>query len=93
MEGVADFIIRTARLPAVEIAHGLSKFEPRAFCPIANDQLPTNPLIITFETRHGDIFEVRNPIRNFHDQLVAILYRAVATKCEFKDSEMNQGGE
>jgi hypothetical protein len=47
---------------------------------------------MTFE-RQGDIFQVRNPIRNFHDKLVAIPYRAVSTKCEFKDSEMNQGGE
>jgi hypothetical protein len=46
-----------------------------------------------FEMRHGDIFKVRNSIKSFHDKLEDILYRAVVTKSEFKDSEMNQGGE
>jgi hypothetical protein len=92
LEGAAD-IVRTASLPAVEIAHGLSKLEPRAFYPIANDQLPTNPLIIMFETRHGEIFKMRNPIRNYSDKLVDIHYRAFSIDVEFKDSEMNQGGE
>jgi hypothetical protein len=45
------------------------------------------------ESRHGEIFKVRNPIRKFHDKSVAILSRVVNTKFEFKDSEMNQGGE
>jgi hypothetical protein len=45
------------------------------------------------ERRHGDIFKVRNPIRNFHHKYAAIPYSADATKMEFKDSEMNQGGE
>jgi hypothetical protein len=45
------------------------------------------------EMRHGDIFKVRNPIRNFHDKLADILYRGGVSKFEFKDSEMNQGGE
>jgi hypothetical protein len=43
------------------------------------------------EKRHRYIFKVRNPIRNFHDKLVVILYMAFLT--EFKDSEVNQGGE
>jgi hypothetical protein len=44
--------------------------------------------------RHGDIFKVRNPIRNVHDKLVDIrIYRAVVTRFEIKDSEMNQAGE
>ena len=92
LEGAAD-IGRTASLPAVEIAHGLSKLEPRAFCPIANDQLPTNPLMILIERRDGDIFKVRNPIRNYSDRLVDIHYRAFSIDVEFKDSEMNQCGE
>jgi hypothetical protein len=45
------------------------------------------------EMRHGEIFKVRNQIRNFHDKLVAILYRAVVLKSEVKDSEMNKGGK
>jgi hypothetical protein len=45
------------------------------------------------EIRHGEIFKVRNPIRKFHDKSVVILYRAVITKSDFEDSEMNQGGE
>jgi hypothetical protein len=85
--------VRTASLPAVEIAHRLSKFEPRAFRRIANNQFPTNPLIIIIERRYGDIFKVRHPIRNFHDKPVGILYRQEARQYEFKDSEMNQGGE
>jgi hypothetical protein len=36
---------------------------------------------------------VRDPIRSFHDRLVDILYRAVDTKFELKDSKMNEGGE
>jgi hypothetical protein len=46
-----------------------------------------------FEMRHGKIFKVRNPIRNLHDKSVAIHYRAVGGKCEFKGSEINQCGE
>jgi hypothetical protein len=46
-----------------------------------------------FEMRHGDIFKVRNSIENFHDKLEDILYRAVVTKIEIKDSKMNQAGE
>jgi hypothetical protein len=46
------------------------------------------------EIRHVEIFKVRNHFRNFHDKSVAILDRAVvAIKSEFKDSEMNKGGE
>jgi len=75
----------------VEIAQVLSDFEPRVFHPIANNQFPANPLIITFETRHGDIFKVRNPIRSFHDKLVDIIYKAIFDK--FEDSEMNQACE
>jgi hypothetical protein len=60
---------------------------------IANDQFPTNPLIIMIEMRHGEISKVRNPIRNFLDKLVDILYKESVTKIEFKDSEMNQAGE
>jgi hypothetical protein len=41
--------------------------------------------------RHGEIFKVRNPIKNFHDKLVDIHFRACCI--EFKDPEMNQGGE
>jgi hypothetical protein len=94
LEGAADFIVRTASLPAVEIAPGLSKFEPREFRLIASNQFPTNPLIIMIKIRCGDIFKVRNPIRKVHDKLVEILYRAFfIIKCEFKDSEMNHGGE
>jgi hypothetical protein len=43
--------------------------------------------------RHGEIFKVRNPIRNFHDKSAVIIYRVVGIKSEFKDSEMNQGGK
>jgi hypothetical protein len=91
--GAADFIIRTEDLPVEEMAHGLSlfEFEPRAFRPIANNQFPTNPLIIRTAIGHREIFKVRNPIRNFHDKLVDILYRALSI--QFKDSEMNQAGE
>jgi hypothetical protein len=60
---------------------------------IANDQFPTHPLIIMIETRHGEIFKVRNPIRNFHDKFVNILYRAFFINIEIKGSEMNQAGE
>ena len=77
----------------VEIAHGLSRFEPEACCPIANDQFPTNPLIIVIEIRHGEIFKVRNPIRNCSDKLGDIHYRAFSIDYEFKGSEMNQAGE
>jgi hypothetical protein len=87
LEGAAD-IARTARLP-----HGLSSLEHRAFYPIANNQLPTNPLMILMVKRDGDIFKVRNPVRNFHDKSVGILYRAISIDFEFKDSEMNQAGE
>jgi hypothetical protein len=46
------------------------------------------------EMKYGEIFKVRNPIRSFHDKSATkIPYRAVATKSEFKDSEMNKGGE
>jgi hypothetical protein len=58
---------------------------------IANDQFPTNPLIIMIEIRHGEIFKVRNPIKNIHDKLVDI-HREVVT-WEFKDSEVDQAGE
>jgi hypothetical protein len=68
--------------------------EQRAFRPIAKNQFPTNPLIILIDFRHVEIFKVRNQIRNFHDKSVAILDRTVvAIKSEFKDSEMNKGGE
>ena len=67
--------------------------EQREFRPIANNQFPANPHIIMLEIRHGEIFKVRNPIRKFHDKSVVILYRAVITKSDFEDSEMNQGGE
>jgi hypothetical protein len=95
LEGAADFIVRTASLTAVEIAHGLSKIEPRDFLRIANDQLPTNPLMILMERREGDIFKVRNPIRNCSDKLVDFHYWAfsISIDLEFKDSEMNQAGE
>jgi hypothetical protein len=43
------------------------------------------------EMRHGEIFKVRNPIRNLHGKLVDIHLRAC--RIEFKDPEMNQGGE
>jgi hypothetical protein len=66
--------------------------EQRAFRPTANNQSPTNPLIIKIETRHGEIFKVRNPIRNFRYKWVAILYRAFIT-FECKNSEMNECGE
>jgi len=68
-------------------------FEQRAFRPIANNQFPTDPLIIMIERRHRKIFKVGNPIRNFHDKSVAILYSAVFGKMDRKDSEMNKGGE
>jgi len=44
-----------------------------------------------FETRHGDIFKVRNPIRSFHDKRADILYSPLFIK--YKDPEMNQAGE
>jgi hypothetical protein len=65
----------------------------RAFHPVAHNQFPANPLIVMIERRHGEIFKVRNPIRNIHDKSVAILYSAVVGKMDFKDSEMNKGGE
>jgi hypothetical protein len=34
------------------------------------------------ERRHGEIFKVRNLIRNFHDKWVAILYSAVFRKMD-----------
>jgi hypothetical protein len=43
--------------------------------------------------RHGDIFKVRNTIRNFRDKLADILYRAFFIIIEIKDLEMNQAGE
>jgi hypothetical protein len=43
--------------------------------------------------RYGDIFKVRNPIRNCFDKLLDIHYRASVIDFEFKDSEMNQGDE
>ena len=43
------------------------------------------------EIRHGEIFKVRNPIRNLHGKLVDIHFRAC--RIEFKDPEMNKGGE
>ena len=91
LEGAADLIVRTASLLAAEFAHVLPEFEPRAFRIIATDQFPTNPLIMMIEKRNGDIFKMRNQIRNFHDKLAGILYRAFII--EFKDSEMNQAGE
>jgi len=39
------------------------------------------------ERRYGDIFKVKSPIRNFHNKLVDIHYRAFLI--EFNDSEMN----
>jgi hypothetical protein len=60
---------------------------------MANNQLPTNPLMILMLIREGDIFKVRNPIRNYSDKLVEIHYRAFSIDVEFKDSEMNQCGE
>ena len=72
---------------------GLSKFQPRAFCPIANDQLPTNPLMMLVVNRDGDIFKVRNPIRNCSEKSAAILSSEVAIKLVFTDSEMNQDGK
>jgi hypothetical protein len=74
-----------------EIAHVLSS-KTRVFHLIANDQFPTNPLIIMIEIRHGEIFKVRNPIKNIHDKLVDILHREVVT-WEFKDSGVDQAGE
>jgi hypothetical protein len=76
-----------------EIAHVLSDVEPRVFRPIANDQLPANPLITMFEMRHREIFKVRNPIRSFHDKLVDTLYRAFFSNFQTKDTEMDQAGE
>ena len=73
MKGAADFIVSTASLPAAEIAHVLSDFKPRGFRRIANNQSPTNPFIIMIERRDGEIFEVRNPIRNLRDKFVDIL--------------------
>jgi hypothetical protein len=43
--------------------------------------------------RYGEIFKVRNPIRSLHDKWVGIFYRVVVISFEFKDSEMNKGGE
>jgi hypothetical protein len=62
-----------------------------AFHLIANDQFPTNPLIIMVEMRYGEIFKVRNPIRNLHDKLAP--QTPVSVNIEYKDLEMNQGGE
>jgi hypothetical protein len=93
LEGSADFIVRTARLPVAEIAYVHSYFVPRVFHPIAKDQFPTNPLIMMIERKHREIFKVRNPIRNFHDKSVDILYRLLSIDIEIKDSEMNQAGE
>jgi len=70
-----------------------SLLEQRAFRLIANNQFPTNPLIIMFELRYGEIFKVRNPIRNCRDKWVDILDRAAFRKFERKDSEVNKGGE
>jgi hypothetical protein len=42
---------------------------------------------------YGEIFKLRNPVRSIHDKWVAVLYRVVVTNSEFKDSEMNKGGE
>ena len=58
---------------------------------IALDQFPTNPLIIMIGRTYGEIFEVRNPIRNFHDQLAPKMPFFANT--EFKESEMNQARE
>ena len=69
------------------MAHVLSKSEPGVFYLIANDQFPIDPLIIMIEMRHGEIFKVRNPIRNLHGKLVDIHFRAC--RIEFKDPEMN----
>jgi hypothetical protein len=87
LKGAADLIVRTASLLAAEIAHVLPEFEPRAFRIIATDQFPTNSLIMMIEKRNGDMFKVRNPIRNLHDKLTDILYRAFII--EFKGPEMN----
>jgi hypothetical protein len=38
------------------------------FLRIANNQFPANPLIKMIEVRNGEIFKVRNPIRNFLDE-------------------------
>jgi hypothetical protein len=43
--------------------------------------------------RYGGIFKLRNPIRSFRDKWVDYLKRVKVIKCEFKDSEMNKGGE
>ena len=67
--------------------------EQRAFVPITNNQFPTNPLIMMTEKRYGEIFKVRNPIRDLLDKLVDILYRAFIIKFEFKASEVYQAGE
>ena len=45
------------------------------------------------EKRYGEIFKVRNPIRDLLDKLVDILYRAFIIKFEFKASEVYQAGE
>jgi hypothetical protein len=74
-----------------EIEHVLSENRQRAFRLIANNEFHTNPLIITSETRHGEIFKMRKPIRNFQDKLVDIHFRPCCI--ELKDSDMNQGGE
>jgi hypothetical protein len=73
-----------------EIEHVLSENRQRAFRLIANNKFRTNPLIMS-ETRHGEIFKMRNPIRNFHDKLMDIHFRPCCI--ELKDSDMNQGGE
>jgi hypothetical protein len=56
------------------------------------NQYPINPLI-KMVNKHGEIFKVRNSIRSFHDKSVVILYRAVVTTSEFKDSDVKQGCE
>ena len=43
------------------------------------------------DNRQGEIFKVRNPVRNVYDKLGDIIYRAIVI--EFKYSEMNQTGE
>jgi hypothetical protein len=51
--------------------------------------------MILMERRDGDIFKVRNPIRNCSDKLLDFHYWAfsISIDFEFKDSEMNQAGE
>ena len=67
-----------------EIEHVLSENRQRAFRRIANNQFPTNPLIIIIEIRHREIFKMSSPIRNVHDTLVDIHYMAFSI--EFKDT-------